>query len=169
MFRPVIELRDGTVVREFVERTWERFQNEKARRKLREVFDYLVTADLPEQPIEVRLLLGFIILENLKSTYARCEGYPKKKDRYRDPESGKVLTFEELLVAMFGKQEMQVQLPDLIKWRNQMVHFGLSEDTRDNEMMAYEAMRSTIQEYLLRVIGYVGRYHHYRAMDYREM
>lgn len=71
LFRPTFELSDGASVRDFAQQAWPEFRRLKRARRLPEVIDYITTAEVPGQPLEVRLLLVFVALESLKATYAR--------------------------------------------------------------------------------------------------
>jgi hypothetical protein len=61
-------------IKSFIEQTFPAFCRLKKKRKLAAVFDYLVQAERPSQPTEIRLLLAFVTLEGLKDTYARQAG-----------------------------------------------------------------------------------------------
>ena len=69
-FRPPFQTADGAAIRDFLEQSWGMFTKLKNTRKLGIVIHYILLADRHEQPVEVQLLLAFVALESLKTTYA---------------------------------------------------------------------------------------------------
>lgn len=125
-FRPVIDPMNREAIRGFIEQTWPRFRLLKRRRKLPEVIHYLVIADRPEQPIEVKLALIFIVMENLKATFARSAGIPYAGGAFRKlsiPPKRNIrrearYTFRELLDMMQQSVGMDRRVARIIQMRN---------------------------------------------------
>jgi hypothetical protein len=84
-FRPAFDLQDADAIKGFVEKAYPTYCKLRKKRKLPAVFDYLVWAEHPSQPTEIRLLLLFITLESLKDTYARAANIPYLKGYFRKP------------------------------------------------------------------------------------
>jgi len=157
-FRPAIEQR-GTELRRFLEQTWPHYHRLRLRRKLHIVFDYLVTSCTPEQPLEVKLLLSFVALESLKSTYARCAGYTFIKSRWRRNQTS--AGFETLVREMIGQFNMRRSLAAIIKLRNQIVHHGMSRRPFNSQETTHFDTMDLIREYLLRLLQFKGAYWDY--------
>lgn len=172
-FRPVGEVRDGTWVKSAVESMWSGFQRNKGPRQLIAVFDYLATSDVPEQPIEVRLLLSFVVLENLKATYAQEAGIPYIGGYFRristppkaNPMKEPRWLFAELLDAMLKAVGMSGVPAATINLRNEIVHFGLSVHPASELVKELLATRALIQEYILRLTGFHGEYFDYATHE----
>lgn len=75
-FRPTLEIRDGRAIKSFIEQAYPNFVRLEKIRKLNVVIDYLLQAERQNQPTECRLILAFVLLENLKDTYARSKAIP---------------------------------------------------------------------------------------------
>ena len=165
-FRPVISIIDGDITASYLEKVWPIYRKEKRRRKLAEVIEMLTFAELPLQPLEIRLAQIFIILENLKGTYARARGYPFVKGRFRrassppktDPSKERTWSFEELLTEMLNEVKMKPRLRRVIQLRNEIIHFGLSRKPYESLIKQYDSCQDIVREYLLRFLGYDGLY-----------
>ncbi|MCE8510504.1 hypothetical protein KBY28_18780 [Ruegeria pomeroyi] len=162
-FRPLLPIRDGAVMRTYLETVWPRYRLLRRRRKLAEVIDMLLIAELPVQPLEVKLAQLFIVMENLKSTHAKACGYPFRRGRYRDPaQPSRVLGFEALLRDMFAEMGMRPGLRRLVTLRNEIVHFGLSRRPYESLRDHHDRGKDILHEYLLRLLGFRGRMLLYR-------
>lgn len=165
-FRPLIDTNNGGNVKKFLERSWPAYRKLKRSRKLAEVIYMLTTCELPKLPLEVRLGQIFIVLENLKSTYARFSKIPFVEGSYREisnppkpnPIKERKLFFEELLKRMFKSAGMTVRLRRIIKLRNEIIHFGLSRKPYESLRKNYDFCHDIVREYLLRLLGYKGEY-----------
>lgn len=82
-FRPTLDIQDGGLIKSFIEQTYPTFKRLEKSRKLPVVIDYLLQAERPSQPTECKLLFAFILLENLKDTFARSKGIPYVKGFFR--------------------------------------------------------------------------------------
>ena len=164
-FRPLIEIRNGNKTQAYLEKTWMSYRKNKRSRKLAEVIEMLTIAELPVQPLEIKLAQIFIVMENLKSTFARksgmpfCEGffrdhrYPSKPLRKRPK-----IRFEELLTRMFKDVGMKPSLRRVINLRNEIIHFGLSRKPYSSLRRDYDYCHDVVREYLLRLLRYEGDY-----------
>ena len=165
-FRPAFEMVDGAQLKSFVEQTYEKYTRLELSRKLNVVIAYLVQAERPFQPTEVRLILVFVALESLKDTFARCQSIPYVKGFFRKPPKkpggdGAKYLFEELLTMMFRQVGMRRGLKRVIQLRNDLIHSGLSRKPHSRQMSLYADVHDLIREYLLRLLGYRGRYSPY--------
>lgn len=164
IYRPTIEVQDGRQVRHYLESTWISYRKLKRRRKLAAVIDYLVTADLPLQPLEVRLLLVFVAMENLKATYAREKKIPYSTRGFhkvtipmtRSIKRYRTYTFEELLRLMLHEVGILRGLKQTSRLRNQIVHWGLSKRPYASLDRTYDFCQDLTREYLLRLLQYEG-------------
>jgi len=165
-FRPLIETVNGDSIKSFIEKSWPKYRRLKRSRKLPEVVDMLTTCELPKLPLEIQLGQIFIILENLKSTYANFSKIPFVKGFYREisdppkanPKNERRLSFEALLHQMFCDVGMHVSLKRVVNLRNEIVHFGLSRKPYESLRKNYDFCHDIVREYLLRLLGYKGEY-----------
>jgi len=166
-FRPVIDIRDGRETIMFVESCYASYEQLERKRKLKVVFDYLVQAERRHQPTELKLLISFVVLENLKSTFARSAGIPYKKGFFMKvpkPSNGDArYSFEELLLLMFKTVKMKKGLKRVIKLRNEMIHSGISIKSHEWQWKKYEHLQHLIREYILRLLNYRGYYQTFRG------
>ena len=127
-FRPTLEIRDGASVKSFVEQTYPNFLRLEKSRKLSVVIDYLLQAERHVQPTECKLIFAFVLLENLKDTFARSKSIPYLKGFFRKTPNanGPRYKFEELLERMFQEVRMRRGFKRIIKLRNELIHSGLS-------------------------------------------
>lgn len=171
VFRPPFNIHLGGEIRTFVDQTWKTFRRLKRSRRLNLVFDYLVKAEIPSQPVELKLLIAFIVLESLKDTYARQHGIPYARGYFRkisnppktNVEKEPTYRFEELLKEMFREVGMNPGLKRIIKLRNELIHSGLSRKPYISNWRTHEKAMDLIREYLLRLLGYAGTYYPYSS------
>ena len=161
LWRPTLNISKGTDIRTYMESTWKNFRMQKKSRQLIVLIEYLVSSEVPRQPLEVKLLQGFVALEHLKATWARSHGYPFFKGRFREMNSGESLSFEALLSRALKEVGMRPGLKRIIALRNEIIHQGLSNRKPDSLFATYERVHDIIREYLLRLLGYSGSYHPY--------
>jgi hypothetical protein len=165
-FRPVIEIRDGAETEKFIEACYEQYALLECSRKLNVVFDYLVQAEKPGQPTELRLLIAFVVLENLKDTYARSldiqyiNGYFKKGEN--PTRQSPSYSFNELLTQMFNAVGMRRGLKRVIKLRNEIIHSGVTRKPHSWQWSKYEQLQFLIREYVLRLLQFRGNYYTFR-------
>lgn len=158
-FRPTFASSDATTIRAFVEQSWPRFRKLKRVRQLPAVIEYMTTAEVPGQLHEVRLLLLFVALENLKSTYARAAGIPFVEGFFRkvSPKPGRY-SFKELVSKMLSDVNMKPRLQALVKLRNEIIDFGLSHLPYSSQTHYHDRCHDLLREYILRLLGYRGQY-----------
>lgn len=165
-FRPAFEIQDGSQIKNFVEQVFTRYKKLQKKRKLSAVIDYLAQAELASQLLEVKLLLVFVTLESLKSTYAKSEGIPYVKGFFRKSptkpgKQGDKYSFEELIELMLHQVGMRRGVKKIVKLRNELIHSGLSQKSHTQKQILYASTHDLIREYLLRLLGYRGRYSPY--------
>ena len=170
-FRPLIHIKDGKATQKYVEQVWSKYRKEKRTRKLGEVIEMLTISELPVQPLEVKLAQIFIILENLKTTYARSKKIPFKNGFFRKLSSPpkpnlkkeKKYSFNDLLNLMFSEVGMKPNLKKIANLRNEIIHFGLSRKPYQSLSTDYEFCHDIVREYLLRFLQYEGKYKLYSS------
>lgn len=167
-FRPVFDFNDSGLIKSFIEQTYPTYKQLVEKRKLYAVFEYLYQAERASQPTEIRLLLLFIILENLKDTYAKDNGIPYIKGAFRKPKQqreriGKAFSFKELLSKMLQSIQMRKNLQHMINLRNEIVHSGLSQKSHFEQIQMYEEVQDLLREYLLRLLNFRGKYFLYSS------
>lgn len=161
-FRPSIEIKDGETIKFFIEQTYPSYVNLEKTRKLNVAFDYLIQAERYNQPTELRLIIAFTILENLKETFAQSKSIPYIKHHFRKrpkPEKGRdIYSFNELLHMMFQDIGMENNLKEIIELRNEIIHSGVSGKPAETQFVMYEKIHDIIREYILRLLNYHGNY-----------
>lgn len=68
----------GLEICNFIEETYPTFKKLKSSRQLTVVFDYLCEANRANLATEASLILHYVIIENLKHTYAQVNGFNKR-------------------------------------------------------------------------------------------
>ncbi|MEL1219053.1 hypothetical protein TVA88_08000 [Aeromonas hydrophila] len=151
---PFCLVRTSEVVH-FIESCWQAYGKLRIPRKLNIAIDLFTIPDAKRLPLELMLATTFILLENLKASYA--DGvYQFKKGRYRNSD-GKVLDYAPLVKEMFE----QVGMPETDTWvnlRNEIIHSGLCTLEPEDIHKQYSLCRDAITEYLLRLLGYQGEF-----------
>lgn len=139
----------------FIETCWQTYSQLCLPRKLNVAIDLFTIPDAKELPLELKLATTFILLENLKASYA-AENYTFKNGWYRD-QQGNQLKFNPLVKGMFQKVDMPVSTT----WstlRNDIIHSGLCELSPEDMYNQYSLCRDAITEYLLRLLRYQGEF-----------
>lgn len=167
-FRPVFDFHDSEIIKNYIEQTYPNYKQLVEKRKLYAIFEYLYQAERATQPTEIRLLLLFISLENLKDTYAKEMGFPFKKGFYRKPptprnKDGDTYKFKELLYQMFQSVQMSKDLQKIKELRDEIVHSGLSHKSHSEQIMIYEEVQDLLREYLLKLLNFRGKYFLYSS------
>ncbi|MFZ6712003.1 hypothetical protein [Undibacterium sp. TC9W] len=179
-FRPSLDIMQGKNIREFVDQVFDNYKFSVTTRKLNVVIDYLVESDKQAQPTEVKLILLFVTLENLKHTYAEELNIPFKKGFFRknarvSKKSKRMVEdaykFEELLEMMFKSVGMNPILDTIIDLRNEIVHSGLSVKTHGQQFEMYCEIHDIIREYFFRLLGFKGVFPTYssRGTQYKTL
>lgn len=165
-FRPVFDFNNSGLIKSFIEQTYSTYKQLVEKRKLYAVFEYLYQAERATQPTEIRLLLLFISLENLKDTFAKDTGIPFIEGAFRKPKMqreriGKTYSFRELLTKMLRAVHMRSELQQMVNLRNEIVHSGLSHKSHSEQIAIYQEVLDLLREYILRLLNYRGDYQTY--------
>lgn len=154
-FKPPFCLVRTSEVVHFIESCWQAYGKLRIPRKLNIAIDLFTIPDAKRLPLELMLATTFILLENLKASYA--DGvYQFKKGYYRNNDD-KVQNFAPLVKEMFE----QVGMPETDTWvnlRNEIIHSGLCTLGPEDIYKQYSLCRDAITEYLLRLLGYQGKF-----------
>jgi hypothetical protein len=177
-WRPVFDPNDDKAIRSFMEGSWDGYLAKRDGRAIRSTIDLINYSTLPSLPIELELANAVICLESIKSYFAICEGY-----NHNVSESNgsfyigkRTATFEELLTLSLHDVGMTMPTlwDDIKNFRNALVHrgfiratdgiastvFGISNEAElyDRMFKVLDAIHDVLREYVLRLIGYKGRY-----------
>lgn len=164
--RPVFERHNTTQIKSFVDQAYATYVLLEKSRKLNVVIDYLAQAEAPQQLLEMRSILGFVALENLKHTFAQSRGITYAEGAFRKPtwtpgQRGHKYSFKELVNLMLRQVGMEHDLTAAIALRNDLIHTGLSSEPFGRHRELYADVHDLIREYLLRLLGYRGHYSPY--------
>lgn len=167
-FRPLIDTKDGSLIRKYLELTWPAYRHLKDSRLLNIAFNYFVWSQLNEEPIQLSLVITFVLFENLKHTYAMQQGYPFIKGFFREhgatlSKPGKSKSFQELLKEMFEAVGMTPKLDSIKKLRNDLIHSGVSNLNLREYIDIYSECHDILREYLLKLLKYTGTYFPYSS------
>lgn len=161
-FRPSIDIRDGKKTIDFINCTYDNYKRLEKTRKLNVVIDYLVQAEKSGQPRELKLIISFVILENLKDTYARSLNIPYVKGFFRKvPKPVKKTDqyhFVELLHLMLKQVKMKKGLKRVKNLRDEIIHSGVTRKPHSWQWKKYEQIHDLLREYILRLLGFRGNY-----------
>jgi len=164
---PVIDYKNyDKALKSFLAQTYEKYQQFRELRSLDVVIELFNLAE-NEQPMELQLATVFILLENLKATYAKEKGYIRFKAYYyrrNDKRKKHGLVFKKVLENMFkdvGMTRDEDTLKDIVDLRNDIIHTAMSELPFATQRKRYVSCRNLIAEYLLRLLGYRGRFNLY--------
>ena len=167
-FRPMLQIRDGKTVREFLEQVWQSYFSLEQPRKLRVAIDYFVSAQVFKLPFELELLTMFVLLENLKATFASFRGYQYRSGYYQKPSGGR-WSFEELLLEMFNDVGMNPSIGLIKALRNEIIHSGISQLPYDMQMNIFENCQDIVREYFMRLTGFSGSFFLYSGRGMKSM
>lgn len=162
-FRPAFSTARSDLLGPFLEQCLPQFQKLINVRGLNVVFDYYVLSQ-KQQAIELGSVTTFVLMENLKHTYAKEKGYPFIKGYFRrhgasKKKPGATKSFAGLLEEMFAAVGMKPSLQKAIKLRNEIIHSGISILNYKEQWAIYESCQDILREYILRLLGYRGEYH----------
>ena len=172
-FRPTLGATHGAEVKRFLELTWPAYHRLRRKRMLNVVVDYVVTTELPHLPVELEILMAFVTLECLKSTYAKQAGYKFIAPAWRklstppkpNPKNEPTVGFEKLVCEMLKAVGMRKSLKRIIGLRNHIVHNGVSPRPLKSQIKAGFYTKEIIREYLLRLLGFKGQYSRFNDMS----
>lgn len=155
IYHPVIDIRNGQIVKQFIQSVWDNFIAYEKARRLDMIFDYIHSANYPGSTIESKLVFSFITLESLKYTFANSKGYPFIKGYYRKADLKKPYGFIELLEQMFSETGIvfnnKANIKDL---RDEIIHSGLSRHDFNYNYKIFIDAQNLIREYLIKLLGY---------------
>lgn len=145
----------GKETRKFIEQTYPNFKKLKSARQLTVVFGYISEANISALALEAKLILHYVLIENLKHTFANIKAFKKhntqfshpsfpdlenkpediadyevitqktKKNRYRHKKYGKCGS-NEMIKRTFEDVGISRNITnDIIDKRNKMIHEGI--------------------------------------------
>jgi hypothetical protein len=142
-------------------------------RQLNVAIDYFTSSEHSQIAIEIKLAIVFILLENLKHTFALVKGYPYIDGYFRimgaTSRGDHTKSFKELLNEMLGEVGMSPSIDGIIKIRNAIIHSGLSNIPFGQRFEIYIACQNIVREYLLRLLNFKGRYKLCEEDNYKTM
>ena len=155
---------NGFSISNFVTRCFSSYATLRDSRQLNVVVDYLYHASMPGAAIELQLAAAFILMENLKHTWATNHGYPKFGNNYHQIGSvatnkGPRLTFKNLLDDMFSAVGAGPTPQDFIDLRNELIHSGLLNLSVTDKTDLRKRIITNQRDYLLRLLGYTGKFY----------
>ena len=153
-FRPPLCTVNSQYIVQLIEGSYSTFERIEISHKLRAAVDFFVTSEALTLPVELKLATIFILLENLKSSYADINGYIFKNGSYI--KNGKKGTFKSLLVEMFHSVGISPELSKVVKLRNEIIHSGLSQLDFEEQYNIFSFCKELSGEYLLRLLNYDG-------------
>lgn len=159
-FRPLINLLSGSDIKNYLETTFDNFEKLKEKRQLNVVIEYLISSETLKMPLELKLSTVFILLENLKKTYADEERFPFNGKSYcYKTKPANTIGFEGLLEKMYKKVELNnIDFKSIVKLRNEIIHSGLSQMSYSQQYRIYEDCHDLVHLYLLKLLNYRGDY-----------
>lgn len=123
---PLLSATNGLLLKRFIESCWVRFDELYYTRRLNVVIDYFTTADAKQLQVEIKLSLFYTLLECLKSTYAKANGYPFKDGWfYYRCGSSKIKNSSFLIREMLSDVGMEFP-SEVMSERNNIIHEGIS-------------------------------------------
>lgn len=153
-FRPPLCTINSQCIVQLIEESYSTFERIEISHKLRSAVDLFVTSEALTLPVELKLATIFILLENLKSSYAENNGYTFKGRCYI--KNGNKYTFKLLLVEMFRSVGITPELSKVVKLRNEIIHSGLSKLDIEEQCNIFSFCKELAGEYLLRLLNYDG-------------
>lgn len=169
-FRPAIDVAQAPeATKSFLEQVYSRYKALRTKRQLNVAFDYYVIAQLSGFPTELKLVTSFVLMENLKSTFATERGYPFRRGYFRDParagQRNDRFIFEQLLTEMLTDVGMSSPVEPLVRLRNRLLHSGLTSLNPEAQWAIFEECQDLLREYLLRLLAFRGRYMTFSLKD----
>lgn len=159
--KPTLAIRQPGAVRGYLESVWPEYVRVEETKDLRRSIEIFTIAETHSLPMELKLATIFILLENLKSTYARRRGYRFRGGRWEKP-NGDRAGFRDLLEEMLADEGMSSpHLGAVVRLRNDIIHSGVSELSFDEQDEIYGHCQDIAREYLLRSWGYTGEFQLY--------
>jgi len=165
-FRPVFA--DGKSIGDFVTQVFSNYVGLRSKRELNVAIDYLANIAVQGIAMEMKLIGLFVLLEHLKYTWAKDQGFPYIGGYFRlhgasAARPGKKQTFRELADGMFSAVGMPPTPKDFIDLRNEIIHSGLLAISGSGKMSLMERLVGTHREYLLRLVGFSGSFYDFSS------
>ncbi|MGR0481694.1 MAG: hypothetical protein ACTFAL_09895 [Candidatus Electronema sp. V4] len=148
-------------IKDFVEKCWNTYIQLRERRELKVVIEMLVSIDLVNLAVESKLAIIFILLENLKYTYAKDKGYSNTKK--------KKLELNGLLEEMFNEYGINDDLTNVVKLRNDIIHQGLSDIPFEEQWNILLYCKELVIEYFIRLVGCDGMFDSFEECEGRKI
>ena len=152
----VLELHRGDEIKEFIVKTWEKFEDNYELRKLPLIFDYIFQA-FSINTIETKLVFSYVTLESLKYTFAKEKGYTFSKGFFHD-HNKKQLNINKLIEMMLSEIGIVFKINEITELRNDIIHSGYTEKTFDHNFKIFIYCQHIIRDYLIKLLGYKGDY-----------
>jgi len=147
---------------------WQSYFAFEQPRKLRVAIDYFVSSQVLKLPLELKLLTMFVLLENLKATFASFCGYQYSSGYYQKPSGGR-WSFKGLLIEMFNDVSMNPSIDSIKALRDEIIHSGISQLPYDMQMSIFENCQDVVREYFLRLMGFSGSFFLYSGRGMKSM
>jgi len=163
-WRPPFEIEYPAELVKFINSCYDNYVQLRDSRQLPIVFDYIYYSLRKETAVEIKLAMLFILLENLKHTYALQTGYKYKdangKSHPSPTNNNDTLNFKRLLNEMLEKVGMTEDLNDIKNFRNDLIHEGLI-NRENNLFKLYEKIMNIVREYIFRLLDFKGTFNCY--------
>lgn len=169
-FRPVFA--DGASIADFVDQVYSNYVGLRSTRQLNVAIDYLANTAVLGIAIEIKLIGLFVLMENLKHTWATEQGFPFIRGFFRlhgatAASPGRRQSFRQLADGMFAAVGMPPTPQDFIDLRNEIIHSGLIVMAMPDKIALMERLVGTHREYLLRLLGFSGSFYDYSTSGQR--
>ncbi len=129
----------------------------------------LISIDLVNLAAESKLAIIFILLENLKYTYAKDKGYHYNDGRfYILTPKKELLGFKKLLEEMFKEYGINDDLTNVVNLRNDIIHQGLSGIPFEEQWNILLYCRELVIEYFIRLVGCTGMFDSFEECEGRK-
>ncbi len=171
---------DGKSIHIFIDMCFAKFRSLKLSWQLNTIIGYLCEANRTFQAIETKLILHYVVIENLKHTFALENGYIENKGKFSHPDFPPLITkpvkcdkyqkkgnkyvyelgssqMTREMVKAIGIAEFRVN--HLLTKRNKMIHEGVLLPIGDpnyvnQAIYDYYEVNDFIREYLLKLLNY---------------
>ncbi|MCC6415607.1 MAG: hypothetical protein IT582_06835 [Opitutaceae bacterium] len=166
VWRPPFD--DNVEVKKFIEQCYPQYVALRAPRQLHVVIDYIHHSVFQGLAEEVKIALACVTFECLRDNWARADGYPHINGYFREkgltganpPRVG----IERHLSEMFRQVGVaaataQADAKRIVDIRNEVLHTGLFQGVNNHQH--FEFLETTLRTYVLRLLGYTGRYFAY--------
>lgn len=168
---PVIDANNSDALKAFLRMSYSSYNELHETRSLNVVIELFNLAE-NQQPMELQLATVFILLENLKATYATQENYCNHYGKYYKNQKDKNaqkngLGFKTILHEMFSsigmRERASSSLDSVVILRNDIIHTALSEKLFYEQYKIYTDCRNLIAEYILRLLSFKGSFNLYNG------